>query len=97
MEKLLKLFLLATDWELFRKPFSTEIRDGVIKDILSVDSTKWFHPKLPDGKTDPNWGTRETIDGKLVYKQGTIDLYIYAHPDLTYRISDYPLGTCKEG
>lgn len=92
-----KLLLLLTDWELFKKPQSTKIRENTVKDILSVDSAKWFHPKLPDGKTNPYWGTIEIIDGKQVCKEGTVDLYVYEHPNLNYRITDVPLGTCKEG
>lgn len=92
-----KLLLLLTDWELLKKPKSTQIRENTVKDILSVDGKKWFHPKLPDGKTNPFWGTIEIIDGKEVCKEGTVDLYIYEHPDLNYRIADVPLMTCKEG
>lgn len=91
-----KLLLLLTDWELFKKPLSTQIRENTVNDILSVDGKKWFHPKLPDGKTN-GWGTVETINGKQVYKEGTVDLYVYEHPNLNYRISDFPLATCKEG
>ena len=92
-----KLLLLLTDWELFKKAQSTKIRENTVKDIISVDGTKWFHPKLPDGKTNPFWGTMEIVDGKQIFKEGDVDLYVYEHPDLNYRIIDVPLGTCKEG
>ncbi|MEK6881023.1 MAG: hypothetical protein AABY22_15500 [Nanoarchaeota archaeon] len=46
MRTLIKLLLLATDWELFKKPNSMDIREQVVKDILSVDAGKWFHPNL---------------------------------------------------
>lgn len=97
MKNLTKLLFFATDWELFKKPNSIDIREQVVQDTVSVDSTKWYHPKLPDGKTNLCWGTIETIDGKQVCKEGTVDLYVYEHPDLKYRISDFPLATCKEG
>lgn len=80
-----------------KKPNSIKIREQVLKDILSVDPSKWFHPKLPNGEVNMTWGTIEVIDGKEVHKPGDVDLYVYKHPDLNYNISDYPLGTCKEG
>lgn len=97
MRKLINLFLYFSDWELLKKPFSTEIRESVVKDILSVDGEKWFHPQLPDGKTNPFFGSIEIIEGKTVFKEGTVDLCVYEHPNLQYRIIDFPLGTCKEG
>ena len=97
MKTLKQLLLLLTDRELFKKPRSTNIREQTVKDILSVDGKKWFHPKLPNGQTSPHWGTIEIIDGKEISKPGDVDLFIYEHPDLNYRISDCPLGSCKEG
>lgn len=97
MKKLIKLLRLIVDWDLLKKPLSTEIRKSVVKDILSVDGKKWFHPKLPDGQTNPHWGTIETINGNEICKPGEVDLNVYEHPDLDYKIKDYPLATCKEG
>jgi hypothetical protein len=97
MNRLKTLLLFLTDWELFTKPHSTKIREQVIKDILSVDGKKWFHPKLPDGEFAQGWGTIEVIDGKQIIKPGDVNLYVWEHPDLNYKIEDYPLGTCKAG
>lgn len=74
MKKLIKLLSLLTDWGLFKKPLSTKIRENIVKDILSVDGSKWFHPKLPNRKTCSFWGTTEIVDGEIVYKYGDVDL-----------------------
>jgi hypothetical protein len=93
-----KILLYLTDWELFSKPKSTEIRESVINDILRVDPKKWFHPKLPNGETCKYWGTIEKdADGKDICKEGTVDLFTNQHPDLDYLIKDYPMKTYKDG
>ena len=69
MRKLTKLLFFITDWELFKKPNSMDIREQVVKDILSVDPTKWFHPKLPNGEVNSYCGTIEKDEnGKDVMK-----------------------------
>ena len=98
LANLIKLAYYITDWELFKKPNSTAIRESVVKDILSVDPKKWFHPKLPNGETNPYCGTIEKDEnGKDVMKGIDFNIYKYEHPDLKYKIDDVPLATCKEG
>ena len=92
----MKILNYLIDWQLFKKPKSTQITSSVINDILSVDATKWFHPKITDRRT-VYWGTVENINGKDVYKNGDTDLYVYEHPDLSYKIADFPSATCKQG
>ena len=98
MNKIKKLSLLITDWELSKKPFSTEIRENLVKDILRVDPAKWFHPKLPDGEVNLFCGEWHKDENDNAVFQGIdYDIYKYKHPNLAYAIDDYPLSTCKHG
>lgn len=92
-----KIIEFLIDWELFKKPSSTKLRNEIISDILSVDPKKWFHPNLPNGETNPYWGTFEIKEGKEVFSPGKLDLFTFNHPNLNYEIKVYPLICCKAG
>lgn len=97
MNSLTKFLLYLSDWELFKKPQSSAIRASIINDILRVDSTKWYHPKLPNGETSLHWGTIETINGKQIFKNGDLDLYTYKHPDIPYDLKHCSSWTYRDG
>jgi hypothetical protein len=92
------------DRELFKKPFSRRLTAEIIRDITCADPAKWRHPILPKGSKRYNdlqgsYGYTKKVDGKDVPDSDHPfeDIYVYEHPDLTYRLDHYPLWTCREG